>query len=67
MGERMGFRLPSALAGDDNEVTMDEEGARTVAELIAGVAGGLGIVTAGVMIYRKFANMAGQDNLGDLY
>lgn len=63
----MGFRLPSALAGNDNEVSLDGDGARTVAEHVGGVVAGLSILTAGVLIYRRATEAAGQNSLGDLY
>ena len=64
----MGFKIPSALAGDDNEIEMDEDGARTVLELIAGTAIGAAILAGGAMLYRKGADVVGANkNVGDLY
>jgi hypothetical protein len=64
----MGFRVPSALAGDDNEVEMDEEGARTVLEMTAGTALGAGILAGGAMLYRRLADVAGTNkNVTELY
>lgn len=64
----MGFRIPQALAGSDNEVGMDEDGARTVFELIGGTALGAGILAAGAVIYRRIADVAGtEQNVSDLY
>lgn len=64
----MGFKLPSALAGDDGEVEMDEEGAREVLRLIGGTALGAGILAVGGMIFNRVSNLAGTNSdLGDLY
>jgi len=64
----MGFRIPSALAGDDNEVEMDEDGARKVLEMVAGTALGAGILAGGALIYRRIASVAGTNqNVTDLY
>jgi len=64
----MGFRVPQALAGSDNEIEMDEDGARTVLEMVAGTALGAGILAGGAIVYRKFANVAGTNkNVSDLY
>lgn len=64
----MGFRIPSALAGDDNEVEMDEDGARKVLELVAGTALGAGILAIGGYLYQRAANVAGSNNeVSDFY
>lgn len=64
----MGFRVPSALAGEDNEVEMSGDGLRRVAELVAGTALGAGILAVGAFLYRKAASsVGGEQNLGDLY
>lgn len=64
----MGFRVPTALAGEDNEVEMDGDGARKVLELIAGTGLAAGIVTAGVFLFNRASNVAGSDQqVQDLY
>lgn len=64
----MGFRIPSALAGDENEVEVNEEGARAVLEMIAGTALGAMILAGGAMVYRRFASVIGTNqNVSDLY
>lgn len=67
-GASMGFQIPAALAGDNNEVELNEEGARTVIRLIGGTALGAGILAAGAYAYRRAASVAGaEQNVGDLY
>lgn len=64
----MAFRIPQALAGTDNEVSVDEDGARTVAELVAGTALAAAILAGGGMVYQKFANVVGTESqVSDLY
>lgn len=64
----MGFKLPSALAGDDNEVELDEDGARTVIQLILGTGVGAGILALGGYMYRRAASVAGANKrISDLY
>jgi hypothetical protein len=64
----MGFRLPTALAGDDNEVELNEDGARTVIELVTGTALGAVILGAGFYLYQRLTSLAGSgDPMGDLY
>jgi len=60
--------LPAALAGDDNEINADEDGARRVAMLIGGTALGAGIIAAGGMVYQRAADVLGtEQNVSDLY
>jgi len=64
----MGFRIPQALAGDDNEIEMDEDGARRVVELIAGTAVGAGILAIGGYLFSRGQEIAGTNqNISDLY
>lgn len=64
----MGFKLPSALAGDDNEVEMNEEGARRVVQLIGGTAVGAMILALGAYLANRALNVAGsQKNVNDFY
>lgn len=65
----VGFTLPSALAGSDNEVELNSDGAMTVAKLVGGVAAAVGIFAAGVHLARSGAQAIGADNPvpGDLY
>jgi hypothetical protein len=64
----MGPRIPSALAGEDNEVTADQEGLRKVLELVSGAALGAGILAGGAMLYRQVASAAGaNESVTDLY
>ncbi len=64
----MGFKIPSALAGDDNEVELNEEGARRVVQLIGGTAVGAGILAIGGYIFKRASSVAGANSdLGDLY
>jgi hypothetical protein len=64
----MGFQLPSALAGDNDEVELNEEGARRVIRLIGGTALGAMILGAGGMLYNKISSRFTDNNqLGDLY
>mgnify|MGYP006876402930 CR=1 FL=1 len=64
----MGFRIPSALAGEDNEVELDEDGARTILELVAGTAIGAGILALGGYLFNRAQNVAGTDSgISDLY
>ena len=64
----MGARIPQALAGSDNEVEMDEDGARTVVELIAGTTLAAGIVAAGGLLFGRVQEIIGQNqNISDLY
>jgi hypothetical protein len=64
----MGFRIPSALAGEDNEVELDTDGAQRVLELVAGTALGAGILAGGAMLYRRAAGaVGGEQNVTDLY
>lgn len=62
----MDFRIPDAISDDD--VGMDGDGLRKVAEMIAGTALGAGILAAGAYLYRRLAQTAGgEQNLSDLY
>jgi len=64
----MGFRLPQALAGSDNEVELNEDGARRVLELIAGTTMAAAIVAAAGYAWSRLADVAGaESNVGDLY
>lgn len=64
----MGFTVPQALAGEDNEVELNEEGARRVLRLVGGTALGAAILAAGAFFYRKGAGMVdAEQNVGDLY
>ncbi len=68
MGIVVGFRVPQALAGDDNEVEADEEGMRKVLEMIAGTALGAGILASAAYVYQYLAGIAGaKKQIGDLY
>jgi len=62
----MGFRIPDAI--DDDDIQMNQDGARRVAELVAGTALGAGILAAGAVIYRRTAGAVGaKKNVSDLY
>lgn len=64
----MGFTVPQALAGSDNEVELNEEGARRVIRLVGGTALGAGILAAGAYVYQWFAGIAGAEKqVGELY
>lgn len=64
----MGFRVPQALAGSDNEIEANEDGMRKVLELVAGTALGAGILAGGAIIYQRFASVAGTNqNVTDMY
>ncbi len=64
----MGFRIPSALAGDDNEIEMNEDGARRVVQLIGGTAVGAIILAIGGYAANRVLNAAGtQKQVSDLY
>lgn len=64
----MGFTVPQALAGEDNEVELNEEGARRVIRLVGGTALGAAILAVGAFLYRKGAGMVdAEQNVGDLY
>jgi len=57
----MGFELPPALAGDDNEVELDQDGLIKVLRLTGGVAIAGGIVAAGLYVKDRLARTAGAD------
>jgi hypothetical protein len=64
----VGFRVPEALAGDDNEVSLDQSGAQKVFEMITGTTLAVGIVAAAGYLYQRIAKAAGaEDNVEDLY
>lgn len=50
--------LPSALAGDDNEISADAEGAQRVVMLIAGTAVGAVIIATGQYLFSRMKEVA---------
>lgn len=56
------FTLPSALAGDDNEVPLNQEGLWRIARYTGGVTAMVGIVAAGIHLARSGAQAIGADN-----
>lgn len=64
----MGFKIPAALAGDDNEVEMDEDGARRVIQLIGGTfLGGIIIAAGGYLANRALSAAGSNKNAADFY
>lgn len=57
----MGLELPAALAGEDNEVSADQDGLRKVARLTGGVALGGAIIGGGLWLKNRAEEASGAD------
>lgn len=55
----MGVTLPPALAGSDNEVKANSDGARKTGRLIGGVTLMLGIGAAGSWLFKQITDATG--------
>lgn len=62
----MGFELPPALAGDDNEVELDQDGVMKILRLTGGVAIAGMAVGAGLWLKDRIAETAGADEASNI-